>query len=194
MQKNRKTVVAITGASGSYYAFKLLEKMEEASIRNEDIALIISRNGKRVCEYEIGENSLDKIVGKYRVFDNDDFMAPFASGSSSFDTLIVVPCSMGALARIASGIASDLISRTADVMLKERRRLILVVREMPLNLIHIENMLKITQAGGIICPASPSFYFKPDSIDSLLSTVTERIMTIAGIDCQTKRFLETFEN
>jgi 4-hydroxy-3-polyprenylbenzoate decarboxylase len=180
--KNRKAVVAITGASGSCYAYQLLKQLSRTDIRPENIAVIFSANGLKVFEYELGFSALKEINDNFKVFDNNDFMVSFASGSSSFDTLIVAPCSMGTLARIASGVASDLISRTADVMLKERKRLILMTRETPLNSIHLENMLRVTNAGGIICPASPSFYSKPTDIESLISTVTERILSLSSID------------
>jgi 4-hydroxy-3-polyprenylbenzoate decarboxylase len=180
--KSRKTIVAITGASGSCYAYRLLEKLLRADVCPENIAVVFSQNGLKVFEYELGLQAFEKIRETFKIFDNNDFMVPFASGSSSYDTLIVVPCSMGTLARIASGTASDLVSRTADVMLKERRNLILVTREMPLNSIHLENMLKVTNAGGIICPASPSFYGRPDDIDGLISTVTEKILSLSAID------------
>lgn len=180
--KNRKAVVAITGASGSCYAYQLLKQLSRTDIRPENIAVIFSANGLKVFEYELGFSALKEINENFKVFDNNDFMVSFASGSSSFDTLIVAPCSMGTLARIASGVASDLISRTADVMLKERKRLILMTRETPLNSIHLENMLRVTNAGGIICPASPSFYSKPTDIESLISTVTERILSLSSID------------
>lgn len=180
--KNRKIVVAITGASGSYYARQLLKKLIRADVSPQNIAVIFSNNALKVFEYELGLPALKEIVETFKIFDNNDFMTPFASGSSSFDTLIIAPCSMGTLARIASGVASDLIARTADVMLKERRRLILLVRETPLNSIHLENMLRVTNAGGIICPASPSFYSKPTDIDTLTATVTERILSLSAID------------
>jgi 4-hydroxy-3-polyprenylbenzoate decarboxylase len=180
--RSRKIVVAITGASGSCYAFQLLKKLSCTDICRENIAVIFSANGLKVFEYELGSPALNEISETFEVVNNDDFMISFASGSSSFDTLIVAPCSMGTLARIASGIASDLISRTADVMLKERKRLILAIRETPFNAIHLENMLKVTNAGGIICPANPSFYSKPTDIDALISTVTERILSLSEID------------
>ncbi|MDR0384856.1 MAG: UbiX family flavin prenyltransferase [Prevotellaceae bacterium] len=183
---NRKTVVAITGASGACYACRLLDKLLLSNISPENIAVVFSSNGLKVFEYEIGLQALEKIRGSFNVFDNNDFMVPFASGSSVCDTLIVAPCSMGTLARIASGVASDLVSRTADVVLKERKRLILMTREMPLNSIHLENMLKVTNAGGIICPASPSFYSRPADIEALISTVIERILSLSAIDCQGK--------
>ncbi|MDR1341253.1 MAG: UbiX family flavin prenyltransferase [Prevotellaceae bacterium] len=184
--KNRKIVVGITGASGSCYAYRLLKQLSATDICRDNIAVIVSVNGLKVFEYELGPDALREISESFKVFDNSDFMAPFASGSSSFDTLIVAPCSMGTLARIASGLASDLVSRAADVMLKERKRLILMIRETPLNSIHLENMLRITNAGGIICPASPSFYSKPSDIESLISTVTERILSLSAIDCPGK--------
>jgi 4-hydroxy-3-polyprenylbenzoate decarboxylase len=181
--KNRKIVAGITGASGSCYAYQLLKKMVSAGVCPDNLAVVFSVNGLKVFEYELGEAALEDVSDNFKVFDNSDFMAPFASGSSSFDTLVVAPCSMGTLARIASGVASDLVARTADVMLKERKRLILVTRETPLNSIHLENMLRVTNAGGIICPASPSFYSKPVDMESLISTVTERILSLAEIDC-----------
>jgi 4-hydroxy-3-polyprenylbenzoate decarboxylase len=180
--RDRKIIVAITGASGSCYAYQLLKKLLHTDIVPENIAVIFSENGLKVFEYEVGLSALNEINETFKIFDNNDFMVPFASGSSSFDTMIVVPCSMGTLARIASGIASDLISRTADVMLKERKRLILMTREAPLNSIHLENMLRTTNAGGIICPASPSFYSKPVDIEALISTVTERILSLSAIE------------
>ncbi|MDR1594891.1 MAG: UbiX family flavin prenyltransferase [Prevotellaceae bacterium] len=180
--KDRKAVVAITGASGSCYAYQLLKKLLVTDIQLENIAVIFSENGRKVFEYELGISTFKEINETFKVFDNNDFMVPFASGSSSFDTLIVAPCSMGTLARIASGVASDLISRTADVMLKERKHLILMTRETPLNSIHLENMLRVTNAGGIICPANPSFYSKPADIEALISTVTERILSLSAID------------
>jgi 4-hydroxy-3-polyprenylbenzoate decarboxylase len=179
--RNRKIVVAITGASGSCYAYQLLKKLSRTDIVPENIAVIFSANGRKVFEYELGLPALDEISKLFKIFDNNDFMVPFASGSSSFDALIIVPCSMGTLARIASGIASDLVARTADVMLKERKQLILMTRETPLNSIHLENMLKVTNAGGIICPANPSFYSKPADIESLIATVTDRILSLSGI-------------
>ena len=118
----------------------------------------------------------------------DDFNAPFASGSGQFDTMIIIPCSMGTLGRIASGISNDLISRAADVILKERRKLICVVRDTPYNLIHIRNMETITLAGGIICPAAPSFYSKPTSIEQVAATVVDRVLDLAGFDIKTFRW------
>jgi 4-hydroxy-3-polyprenylbenzoate decarboxylase len=109
-------------------------------------------------------------------------MAPFASGSAKYNTLIICPCSMGTLARIATGISNDLITRAADVILKERRKLILVTRDTPLSLIHINNMKTVTEAGAIICPATPSFYSKPQTIEEVAATVIDRVIDLAGLE------------
>ncbi|MDR2424812.1 MAG: UbiX family flavin prenyltransferase [Prevotellaceae bacterium] len=184
----RKIIVAITGASGFCYVSNLLTKLEETSVRRENIVVIFSENGKLVAEQEAGKSAVHNIFSRFPIYENQDMMVAPASGSSDYDTMIVAPCSMGTLASIASGLASNLITRTADVMLKERRRLILVTRETPLNLIHIENMLAVTRAGGIICPASPSFYFHPVSLNALISTVSERILSLAEINYPLQRF------
>jgi len=125
-----------------------------------------------------------------REYDNKDFYAPFASGSSTFDTMIICPSSMGMLGRIANGVADDLITRAADVMLKERRKLIIVPRETPYNLIHINNMKLLTEAGAVILPATPSFYSRPKNIDELVLTVVDRIMDQAGFNINTGRWGE----
>ena len=131
-------------------------------------------------------NSYDSYEARY--YSKIDFMAPFASGSGDYDIMIIVPCSMGTLGRIAGGISSDLISRAADVVLKERRKLICVVRDTPYNLIHLRNMEAVTLAGGIICPATPSFYSKPKTIDEVASTVVDRVLDLAGIKIDTYRW------
>ena len=114
-------------------------------------------------------------------------MAPFASGSGNYNTMIIIPCSMGTVGRIASGISNDLISRAADVILKEKRKLICVVRETPYNLIHLRNMETIAQAGGIICPATPSFYSRPSTIEAAVATVVDRVIDLAGLKIDTYR-------
>ena len=174
----RKIVVAVTGASGAVYASILFRKLRDVKDQLDEVAVVFSSNARDIWDYELKE-SFDSTF-PFRVYEKDDFYAPFASGSSRFDTLIVCPCSMGTLGRIAHGISDDLISRSADVMLKERRKLILVPRETPFSLIHIENMKTITIAGGIICPAIPSFYSKPESIEQAVETVVERILNLAG--------------
>ncbi|HPD95919.1 MAG TPA: UbiX family flavin prenyltransferase [Tenuifilaceae bacterium] len=176
--KKRKIIVSVTGASGSIYAKLLIEELYKLSDSISEIALIFSENGQKVWEYEL--ETIPEFKFPVKVYRNNDMFAPVASGSSRYDTMIVIPCTMGTLGRIASGISSDLIERAADVTLKERRQLILVPRELPLNLIHIENMRTVTLAGGIIIPASPSFYSLPKSIEQLALTVVHRIMDIAG--------------
>ncbi|HSM46684.1 MAG TPA: UbiX family flavin prenyltransferase [Draconibacterium sp.] len=145
----RKIVVAVTGASGAIYASLLFKKLREIKNQLSEVAVVFSTNAKDIWKYELKDTF--EPVFPFRVYEKDDFYAPFASGSSSFDTLIVCPCSMGTLGRIAHGISDDLITRAADVILKERRKLILVPRETPFSLIHLENMKIITLAGGIIC-------------------------------------------
>jgi 4-hydroxy-3-polyprenylbenzoate decarboxylase len=175
-----KIIVAISGASGSIYAKVLLDKLSLIKSQWSDLSIVITDNAKVVWNTELGENDYGSYNARY--FDKNDFMAPFASGSANYNIMIIVPCSMGLVARIASGISNDLISRAADVILKEKRKLICVVRETPYNLIHIRNMETITQAGGIICPASPSFYSKPKTIEEVVATVIDRVINLAGLN------------
>ena len=184
----RKIIVAVTGASGAIYALKLLKKLHSVKIPPSEIAVIFSPNAREIWEHETGGKYLGSPPEKE--YDNDSFFAPFASGSSSFDTMIICPASMGTLGRIANGTSDDLITRAADVMLKERRKLVLVPRETPYNLIHIRNMESLTLSGAIICPATPSFYSKPESVDSLVMTVIERILSLAGFDSDIYRWME----
>lgn len=186
--KSRKLIVAVTGASGSIYARLLLEKLVLPDKGQVDIALVFSDNAKAIWESETGEKfTYSKGITEY---DNKNFYVPFASGSSDFDTMIICPASMGTIGRIASGTSDDLIARAADVMLKERRKLIIVPRETPYNLIHIRNMETLTLAGAIICPASPSFYSHPQTIDELALTVVERIISLAGFDSGRYKWME----
>lgn len=173
-----KIIIGITGASGSIYAKTLIDKLTELKEQIENFGVIFSDHAKAVWDYELGikdYNDISRIT-----YNNNDFFAPFASGSAGYDKMIVCPCTMGTLGKIANGITDNLITRAADVILKEKRTLILVTREMPLNLVHINNMKAVTEAGGIICPASPSFYSKPESIDMLISTVTDKVLSLAG--------------
>jgi 4-hydroxy-3-polyprenylbenzoate decarboxylase len=183
-----KVVVAITGASGSMYAYLLLKKLEQLKEQVEDAGIIMSDNAKTVWQHELTDKGYENFP--FNFYGNRDFHAPFASGSAQYNVMIICPCSMGTLGRIASGISNDLISRAADVMLKERRRLILVTRDTPLNLIHINNMKTITEAGGIICPASPSFYSRPADISALAQTVIDRVIDLAGFSHNTFRWNE----
>lgn len=176
----KKIVVGVTGASGAIYAQALFAKLEHLKDQIEDYSIVFSENALKVREYEL-ENS-DKSLPRAKVYSNNDFFAPFASGSSQYDIMIICPCSMGTVGRIAHGYADDLISRTADVMLKENKKLLLLVREMPYNLVHIENFRLLAQSGAIICPASPSFYSKPQDIDALVGTVIDKLLLLAGFD------------
>jgi 4-hydroxy-3-polyprenylbenzoate decarboxylase len=184
----RKIVVAITGASGAIYVQLLLEKLQQLSAQIAEVAIVMSDNAKRVWQFELDNTDYDKLP--YKIYAKNDFMAPFASGSARFDTMVVIPCSMGTLGRIASGTSDDLIARAADVILKERRKLILVARDTPLNLIHIRNMATITEAGGIICPAVPSFYSKPKSIEEVAMTVVNRVIDLIGLENESYRWSE----
>ncbi len=182
----KKIVIAITGASGAIYAKVLLNKLLLLANQIEEVGIIMSDNAKDVWQYELDDRSYEQIT--FPFYDKKNFMAPFASGSARFDTMIIIPCSMGTLGRIASGLSDDLTTRAADVILKERRKLILVARETPLNLIHINNMKTITEAGGIICPAVPSFYNKPKTIEDVAETVVNRVIDLAGFENDSYRW------
>ena len=175
----KKIVVAITGASGAIYADLLLKKLSQLKDQIQEVAVVMSDNAKDVWRFELDNEDYSKY--NYKFYAKNDFMAPFASGSAKFDTMVIVPCSMGTLGRIAGGISDDLISRAADVVLKERRKLILVARDTPFNLIHIRNMATVTEAGGVICPAIPSFYSKPQTIEELAMTVVNRVIDLIGL-------------
>jgi 4-hydroxy-3-polyprenylbenzoate decarboxylase len=181
-----KIVVAITGASGSIYARLFLGKMLAMKDQYDDLAIVMTENAKQVWETETGNDEYKNLPVKN--YSTTDFTAPFASGSGKFNTMIIVPCSMGTLGRIAAGVSNDLITRAADVVLKERRKLICVVRDTPYSLIHIRNMETITLAGGIICPATPSFYSLPKTIDEVAATVVDRVLDLAGFDIKTFRW------
>jgi 4-hydroxy-3-polyprenylbenzoate decarboxylase len=177
---DRKIVVAIGGSSGSLYAKVLLDTIRLVNIKKENVGVVITNNGQYNWEFELGNRDFERYP--FTRYGKNDFSAPFASGSARYDTMIVCPCSMGLLARIAMGISNDLITRAADVILKERRRLILVPRETPLSLIHLRNMTTVTEAGGIICPAVPSFYGGAGDPESLVRTVTDRVLDLAGFE------------
>jgi 4-hydroxy-3-polyprenylbenzoate decarboxylase len=178
--RERKIILAVTGASGSIYALKLLEKLRQLKSPPEEIAVVFSEMAFEIWQAETGQKYTAVLPEKE--YSNRSFYAPFASGSSTYDTMIICPASMGTIGRIANGTSDDLISRAADVMLKERRKLIIVPRESPYNLIHIGNLEKVTLAGAIVCPASPSFYSNPVTIDALVMTVVDRIIDLAGFD------------
>ena len=188
-----KIVVAITGASGSVYAKVLIEKLAAIPGQWKEVGVILTENAREVWKTELDEAfpGFDHIDQRIKIYGQQDFHAPFASGSGQYNIMIIVPCSMGTLGRIASGISNDLISRSADVVLKERRKLICVVRDTPYNLIHIRNMETVTLAGGIIAPATPSFYSKPTTIEAVAATVVDRIIDLAGLQINTYRWGET---
>lgn len=173
-----KLVVAVGGASGSIYAKRLLDTLAAMTpARRPEVGVVFSSSGAEVWAHEIGPVP-DYPFGRHGL---RDFRAPFASGSAGWDAMVVIPCSTGGLARIAHGISDDLIGRAADVMLKERRRLVLVVRETPLSAIHLENMLAVTRAGAVVLPASPSFYSHPATLEALLDTVVGRVLDQVGL-------------
>ncbi|MGJ1268681.1 UbiX family flavin prenyltransferase [Sphingobacterium spiritivorum] len=176
---SNKIVVAITGASGSIYAKVLLDTLVRINDQFEEIGVVMSDNAKDVWKYELQNTAYEDYP--FTFYSKNDFYAPFASGSARFETMIICPCSMGTLARIAHGTSSDLTTRAADVILKERRKLILIARETPLSKIHLQNMLAVTDAGGIICPASPSYYSLPKDFEELARTVVDRALSLAGI-------------
>jgi 4-hydroxy-3-polyprenylbenzoate decarboxylase len=184
----KKIIIAITGASGSIYAKVLLDKLVALQDQIDAVGIVMSDNAKDVWKFELGDTSYDNLP--FKIYNKNDFFAPFASGSAKYDSMVICPCSMGTMARIATGISNDLTTRAADVILKERRKLILVTRDTPLSLIHIENMRTITLAGGIILPAAPSFYSKPQSFEDLASTVVDRIIDQIGLSQDTYRWSE----
>jgi flavin prenyltransferase len=202
--KKKKIVIAVGGSSGSIYAKVLLDKLKTLSPQIEAVGIVMSDNALLNWEYELGETfditkyeknaqNTEGVVEHattFKFYQKMDFFAPFASGSAKYDTMIVCPCSMGLLARIATGVSNDLVTRAADVVLKERRRLILVPRDTPLSLIHLRNMTTLTEAGAIICPAMPSFYSRPDTFEALAATVIDRVLDLAGLDLDSYRWSE----
>lgn len=184
----KRIVVGVGGASGSIYAKVLLDKLVDLQSQTEAIGVVMSKNAKFNWELELENKDYQNYP--FDFYEKDDFMAPFASGSAKYETLIVCPCSMGLLGRVATGVSGDLITRAADVILKERRRLILVTRDTPLSLIHINNMKTVTEAGGIICPATPSFYSKPKTFEDLVATVIDRVLDLSGFDLKSYRWGE----
>ncbi len=187
----RKIIVAIGGSSGSIYAKILLDKLQKLQPSIQNVGVVMSDNAKYNWEYELGNT--DYRHYPFQFYEKMNFMAPFASGSARYDTMIICPCSMGLLARIAAGLSTDLVTRAADVVLKERRKLILVPRETPFSLIHLNNMKTLTEAGAIICPAIPSFYSRPQTIEEMAATVIDRVLDLAGFDLDTFRWQEVAE-
>ncbi len=184
----KKIVVGVTGASGSVYAKVLFDQLIELQNQVAEVGVVFSSNAREVWKLELGNSEFENLP--FKIYDSKDFMAPFASGSAKYETMIICPCSMGTMARIAAGVSNDLMTRAADVVLKERRKLILVPRDTPYSLIHINNMKTITEAGGIIAPASPSFYSKPAGFEELAKTVVDRVLDLAGFDLNSYRWSE----
>lgn len=180
-----KIAIGVTGASGALYARLLMQACATHRDQLHEVAVVFTHSAKDVWRHEL---QCDIDTYGYTEYAIDDFYAPFASGSAQYDALIVCPCSMGTMGKIAHGIADNLITRSADVMLKERKKVLLVVRETPYNLIHIKNMELITLAGGIICPASPSMYSNPQTIEEACNTVIHRILDLLGITQNTYRW------
>lgn len=182
----QKILIAITGASGSIYSNLLITKLLAIKSQWDELAVVMTENAKDVWQTELGNDVYKNLPIK--LYSQNDFSAPFASGSGQFNTMVLIPCSMGTLGRIANGISNDLITRAADVVLKERRKLICVARETPYNLIHIKNMETITLAGGIICPATPSFYSNPKTIEEVAATVVDRVIDLMGLKLESYRW------
>lgn len=174
-----RLVIAITGASGALYAQRLLDALNPAT---HEVHVVLSRYAPVVLQEELPDGlRLAPGVVQHNL---RSMNAPFASGSNAFDAMVVIPCSMGTLGRIAHGLSDDLLLRAADVMLKERRRLILVPRETPLNLIHVRNFELLIQAGATILPANPSFYSRPATLEALADTVVARVLDHLGLSHQ----------
>ncbi len=188
--QQQKLVVAIGGSSGSLYAKLLLDRLAGLKDQWEAVGVVLTDNGKYNWELELGEPFDAANYPGFDYYEKNNFHAPFASGSAKYGTMLVCPCSMGLLARIATGVSADLITRAADVILKERRRLIVVPRETPLSLIHLRNMTTITEAGGIICPAIPSFYSGAESKEEIALTVIDRVLDLAGFELDSYRWGE----
>lgn len=170
-----RLVIAATGASGALYLQRFLHHLEG---QGHELHLVMSGYAKQVIQQELGTLH---IPAKAHFYQEKSMMAPFASGSTLFDAMIVIPCSMGTVGRIAAGTAETLILRAADVFLKERRKLILVVRETPWNLIQARNVVTVMEAGAFVLPAMPSFYSKPTTFEELADTVVHRVLDQLGI-------------
>lgn len=183
-----KLVVAIGGASGSIYAKVLLDRLVQYQDQLDAIGVVMSKNAKFNWEFELGNTNYTNYP--FDFYDKQDFMAPFASGSAKYNHMIVCPCSMGQLGRFAAGVSDDLITRAADVILKERRQLIVVPRDTPFSRIHLRNMQLLTEVGAIVCPASPSFYSRPRSFEDLAATVVDRVLDLVGLELKTYRWSE----
>lgn len=171
--------MAITGASGVIYGVRLLEELKRLG---HEVHLIVTRAGSLVLRHELGFEVQDLKDKCSRMYDEEDVDAPPSSGSSRFEAMVIAPCSMKTLALVANGLSINLVARAADVILKEGRKLIMVVRETPLNRVHIINMLKVNDMGGVILPACPAFYHKPRSINDLVNYIVGKVLNQLGIE------------
>jgi len=180
-------VIGITGASGSIYGVRLIHELVS---RKHHVDVVITNAGKKVMEEELGISGSKEIKNllvspknvQIRIYENDDFTAPFMSGSNAYEAVIIIPCSVGKLAAIANGISGNLLERTADVALKEKRPLVLVIRETPLSLIHLENMVKVVKAGARVLPAMPAFYHHPKTIDDMVNFIVGKVLNLLRIE------------
>ncbi len=184
-----KIVLGITGASGSIYARSTIDALLAAKVRP---AVVLSSTAQEVWSQELSGDLREHLAARdVPIFSGRDYSAPFASGSAKWDAMAIVPCSMSTVAKIAHGISDDLLTRAADVMLKERRKLVLVARETPLSAIHLENMLTVTRAGAVVLPAMPSFYHRPTTVDEVAFTVVARILDHLGVEHRAARWGES---
>jgi 4-hydroxy-3-polyprenylbenzoate decarboxylase len=174
--KTVKTVVGITGASGSVYGVRLLKALPGRKV------VIISADGAKIAHAETGMGAKEIGTLADERYDNDDLESPIASGSARFDAMVIAPCSASTMSKVACGIADNLITRTASVALKERRKLVLLVRETPLSTIHLQNMERLSMAGAVVMPACPAFYPRPESIDDIVDFVVGRVLDQLGVD------------
>lgn len=174
-----RMLLGITGASGSPYALKAMEVLAQMGL---DVSICATKTGERVFAHETGKNLLavTKSLGLEQ-YDNDDLFAPVASGSHPLDAMLVLPCSMSTLGEIAHACGKGLLARSADVCLKERRRLVLAVRETPLHVIHLQNMTAVAQAGGIILPCTPGFYHPMETVTDVIDFVVGRALHTVGV-------------
>ena len=184
----KKVVVAVGGSSGSIYAKVLFDKLALLKDQWERVGVVMSDNARANWTLELGGEGYRDYP--FDFYEKKDFAAPFASGSARYGLMIVCPCSMGLMGRIAQGVSDDLATRAADVALKERRRLILVPRDTPLSLIHLRNMVAITEAGGVICPAIPSFYSGASDLEAMAATVIDRVLDLGGFHLERNRWGE----
>lgn len=185
----KKIVVAVGGSSGAVYAKVLFDRLVGLRPQWSAVGVVMSDNAKFNWKHELGNEDFDKYP--FQFYDKKNFHAPFASGSAKYGVMVACPCSMGLLGRIAHGISDDLVTRAADVVLKERRRLILVPRETPFSLLHLLNMKTLTEAGAVICPAIPSFYSRPTTLEEVAGTVIDRVLDLAGFEQDVYRWGES---